>query len=89
MVIPGLSSQSKIKDMTIEQEKKFKLNLEGIIGDAGKVLDIADHDSDGGWIVILDTEYAALKVYYKFRTASYLNFGKSCSVDGWYVSVRG
>ncbi len=58
--------------------------------DTGRVTHVEayDHAKGGGWIVVFDTEYAALKVHYKFLGSPGLKFGKSPSCGGWFVSVR-
>lgn len=54
--------------------------------DAGKVVHAVAYgvEKGGGWVVVFSTEYAALKVFYAWRKAHSIHFGKGPL--GWYVS---
>lgn len=51
---------------------------------AGKVVDVMTEGAGHGWLVVVDTEYAALKLYYVYRNSNpHLDKGP----HGWAVSL--
>lgn len=77
-------------EMLARLAERLTAQVTRLIGDAGKVLDAIAYEEakGGGWAVILDTEYAALKTYYAFRNSPGVRFGESTNMGGWFVSVR-
>jgi hypothetical protein len=61
--------------------------MQRIVGNAGNVVhaEMYEEAKGGGWAVVFDTEYAALKAFYKYRGSPGLRFGKS--PQGWYIST--
>jgi hypothetical protein len=66
---------------------RLKAEIEGHIGAAGKVIEAIYGGPGVGWTVVLDTEYAALKVFYAYRRTKGLRLGESRNLGGWFVSV--
>lgn len=72
------------------QHERFARDLSGVAGDAGKLtyLRVDDPRSGTGWTAIFDTEFAALRVYYRWRKINGVNLGKAMTPGGgWFVSV--
>jgi hypothetical protein len=72
------------------QAERFRVRVERelnkIVQGAGKVIHVQSEGPGSGWLVVFDTEYAALKAYYHYRRSE-PNFGKA-STGGWYVSIN-
>ena len=66
--------------------KRLEHEMNKIVRGAGKVTDVQTEGPGSGWLVVFDTEYAALKAYYHYRHNK-PNFGKA-NGGGWYVSVN-
>ena len=66
---------------------KLIKEIRAIIKDAGSVVEVVGYElaKGGGWAVVVSTEYAALKVYYAYRTCK-INMEK-CP-NGWAVTVK-
>lgn len=69
---------------------RLRAEMEKHAGNAGKVLHVEafEEAKGGGWIAVFDTEYAALKVHYKYLGTTTVKFGISPVWKGWYVSTR-
>ena len=67
--------------------KRLCADMAKLIGDAGTVLDAQAYEpaKGGGWAVVVDTEYAALKIFYKYR---YSNVKLDKVPSGYAVCVR-
>ena len=80
-----------LTEMKIDYEgagsKKVEQEVKRIIKGAGKVVHAQMYEpaKGGGFVVVLDTEYAALKVYYKYRHST-VHLDKN--PKGWVVSVK-
>ena len=68
--------------------ERLRKEMERLVQGAGHVVDAQAYEpaKGGGWIVVFDTEYAALKVYYTYRKSSGVKLDKSSK--GWSVSTR-
>ena len=68
----------------------YKAEFSKHIKHAGVLLEVIVFEEavGGGWAAILDTEYAALKLYYVYRNTPGVNFGESPNRGGWFVSVK-
>jgi hypothetical protein len=66
---------------------KLREELVKIVDGTGEVVATRMYapDEGGGWTAVLGTEYAALKVYYRYR---YSRVDLKHNVSGWVVSVR-
>lgn len=58
-----------------------------VVGDRGKVIYVVTEGLGTGWIVVFDTEHAALKAYHAYRYAKGVRFGESKKVNGWFIAV--
>jgi hypothetical protein len=68
---------------------RLQKEMQRRVGDAGRVVhaEMYEEAKGGGWAVVFDTEYAALKAYYAYRSSPGVGFGKSPTYSGWYVST--
>jgi len=68
-------------------DERLRDQMQRTVGDAGSVVhaEMYEEAKGGGWAVVFDTEYAALKAFYKYRGAPGLRFGRS--PQGWYIST--
>lgn len=66
---------------------KLRTTIEQVVDGVGEVVAVRQYASDegGGWTAVLGNEYAALKVYYKYRLC---RVNLDVNVSGWVVSVR-
>jgi hypothetical protein len=66
--------------------KRLTKDMNALVAGAGKVVYAVAYEpaKGGGWAVIFDTEYAALKAFYAWRNFANVHFGKGSR--GWYVS---
>lgn len=67
------------------KEKRLQAELEKHARGAGKVKSVQWRGS-GSWAAVFDTEYAALKVYYKYKDTPGVRLGKAGG-GGWHVSI--
>lgn len=65
---------------------RIEKELNRIVSPAGKVTHVQSEGPGSGWLVVFDTEYAALKAYYHYRHSN-PNFGKA-STGGWFMSIN-
>jgi hypothetical protein len=65
---------------------RLEQEMNKIVRGAGKVTEVQTEGPGSGWLVVFDTEYAALKAYYHYRHNK-PNFGKA-NGGGWFVSVH-
>lgn len=70
------------------RNERLRREMEKHARGAGHVLDAVMYEpaKGGGWAVLFDTEYAALKVHYKYLGNPTLRLGKT--PRGWVVSTR-
>lgn len=70
-----------------EGSERLAKELAGVVGDAGAVLvaRLYEPEKGGGWAAVLSTEYAALKVFYKYRHS---DVRLDANPRGWTVTCR-
>ena len=71
-------------------DERLRKEMQQHAGGAGKVIhaEMYEPAKGGGWVAVFDTEYAALKVHYKYRGSPGVRLGRSPTYDGWFVSTR-
>jgi hypothetical protein len=90
VIVEGMDSTTS--GFTVDYAGRGSMKLAdlvgGLVAGAGKVVDARMYSPEegGGWIVVLDTEYAALKVAHKYRHSN-VSMGEAAT-GGWYVAVR-
>ncbi len=87
-ILPLLKTAAGIGDEEADlarKEERLTKELNKHVRGAGKVIE-AQWRGDRSWLVVFDTEYAALKAYYIYRGAPKVRFGKSGTGD-WYIST--
>lgn len=70
-----------------DQKERFARDLSKVAEDAGDLTYLRIDAPGNGWLAVFSTEFAALRVHYKWRNVRGVNFGKLASLGGWYVSV--
>lgn len=80
-------SDSLQVDYEGEGSEKLANELARHVGDAGSVVlaRMYEPEKGGGWAAILSTEYAALKVFYKYRHS---DVRLDPNPRGWTVTCR-
>lgn len=76
------------EDAMVEKiEKRLQADLGKLVQGAGKIVEIRAYPpaKGGGWVAVLDKEYAALKVFYKYRQS---DVSLSKVPAGWSVTVK-